>query len=350
MTASGLRRPPVFVIAGHWSAFTAVLLLAACATQRPAPTTVGSSLPPAKATPSAPSSGPAPAKREQLPKFGGGYYKDDGPLLEVPYDLDALAEPEPRLEPLHRFANRPYSVLGQTFEPMTRLTPYKVRGIGSWYGRKFHGQPTSSGEPYDMFKLTAAHPVLPIPSYVRVTNLENGRSIVLRVNDRGPFLKNRVIDLSYAAAYRLGYHHNGSARVEVESVWPGATPSPVLVNASPTDDPIALLAMQASQASDESAEPEAAPIAPVSAALPMATEGRGGEIWLQLAAFGNASNAEAFKSRLAGELDWLPQRLTVAAGDRVWRVRAGPFSDRDAARRAADRIASAFDLRPLLVR
>lgn len=294
-----------------------------------------------------------PAKREQLPKFGGGYYKDDGPILDVPYDLDALPEPEPRLEPLHRFANRPYSVLGQNFAPLTRLSPYKTRGVGSWYGRKFHGQPTSSGEPYDMFKLTAAHPVLPIPSYVRVTNLENGRSIVLRVNDRGPFHKNRVIDLSYAAAYRLGYHNNGSAQVEVESVWPGnAAAPPLLASAGRIeDDPIALLAEQAGRSGADEDAPLPAPLAVApEPALPVTTVDRGGKVWLQLAAFGNAGNAEAFKTRLGSELGWLPQPLTVAAGDRVWRVRAGPFADRDAARRAADRIASDFDVRPLVVK
>jgi len=104
--------------------------------------------------------------------------------------------------------------MGQQFVPRTELKPYRERGHASWYGRRFHGNPTSIGEPYDMFAMTAAHPTLPIPSYVRVTNLSNGRTVVVRVNDRGPFLRRRLIDLSYAAAYKLGYVNAGSASVD----------------------------------------------------------------------------------------------------------------------------------------
>ena len=125
---------------------------------------------------------------------------------------------------MHRFANRPYTVLGRSFVPATTIEPYRARGLASWYGRKFHGQPTSTGEPYDMYGMTAAHPTLPIPSYVRVTNLSNGRTVVVRVNDRGPFHKGRLIDLSYTAAYKLGYVKRGSTQVEVESILPDEIP------------------------------------------------------------------------------------------------------------------------------
>ena len=150
----------------------------------------------------------------------GGYYKDDGPPDKVPASLALVSDASPRWEPLHRYANRPYEVFGKKYTPFTELRPYRQRGLASWYGKRFHGKPTSSGEPYDMYAMTAAHPVLAIPSYARVTNLSNGRSVVVRINDRGPFHDGRLIDLSYAAAYKLGYVGQGSARVEVEAILP----------------------------------------------------------------------------------------------------------------------------------
>jgi rare lipoprotein A len=153
----------------------------------------------------------------------GGYYKDDGPGEKPPANLDGIADATPRAEPLHKFANRPYSALGRSYTPLTAVQPFRQRGLASWYGKKFHGQKTSSGELYDMYKMTAAHPTLPIPSYVRVTRVANGKSVVVRVNDRGPFHSSRVIDLSYAAAYRLGYIQAGSAEVTLEAIVPGPT-------------------------------------------------------------------------------------------------------------------------------
>ena len=152
----------------------------------------------------------------------GGYYKDDGPPASAPSNLAAIPDARPRVEPLHKFANRPYEVFGKRYVPLASLQPFRQRGIASWYGKRFHGQKTSSGEIYDMYAMTAAHPTLPIPSYARVTNVRNGRSVVVRINDRGPFHASRIIDLSYAAAYRLGYIEAGSTEVEVEAVVPGA--------------------------------------------------------------------------------------------------------------------------------
>ena len=151
----------------------------------------------------------------------GGYYKDDGPHERPPANLDRVADAVPRVEPLHKYANRPYSALGKSYTPMTSLQPFRQRGLASWYGKRYHGQKTSSGEVYDMYAMTGAHPTLPIPSYVRVTNVANGKSVVVRINDRGPFKSDRVIDLSYVAAYKLGYIQAGQARVEVESIIPG---------------------------------------------------------------------------------------------------------------------------------
>jgi len=155
-------------------------------------------------------------------KRPGGYYKDDGPGDSA--KLAAVPDAVPRAEPLHRYANRPYEALSRKYVPLTRVSTYTQRGAASWYGKGFHGKPTSSGEPFDMYKMSAAHPILPIPSYARVTNLANGRSVVVRVNDRGPFHAGRAIDLSYAAAYKLGYVAQGSAQVQIEQIVPGGAP------------------------------------------------------------------------------------------------------------------------------
>jgi rare lipoprotein A len=151
---------------------------------------------------------------------GGGYYQDDGPEAHPPANLDKVPDPLPQVEPLASGANKPYVVLGKRYVPGTSLQTYSVRGLASWYGRKFNGARTSNGEIYDMYAMTAAHPTLPIPSYARVTRVATGKSIIVRVNDRGPFHEDRVIDLSYTAAYKLGILGPGSAEVIVESLGP----------------------------------------------------------------------------------------------------------------------------------
>ena len=177
---------------------------------------------------------PPPVK----PASSAKYYKDDGPGDGAPANLEAVPDAVPRAEPLHRFANRPYTVFGREYIPATSLRPYKERGIASWYGRKFHGEKTSNGEIYDMYAMTAAHPTLPLPSYARVTNVATGKSVVVRVNDRGPFLHDRVIDLSFAAATKLGIAQKGSGEVEVEAIIPiesaalaAAVPLPAVASA-----------------------------------------------------------------------------------------------------------------------
>lgn len=157
------------------------------------------------------------------PQSGGGYYLDDGPGRPDPQRVAQLMsqpDPIPKDEPLRARANRPYEVMGQKYVPMTERRPYRQQGVASWYGQRFHGKATSIGEPYDMYSMTAAHPTLPLPSYVRVTRLDTGRSVIVRVNDRGPFLRGRLIDLSYLAATKLGYVGQGHAKVEVELIDP----------------------------------------------------------------------------------------------------------------------------------
>ncbi len=148
----------------------------------------------------------------------GGYYLDDGPGENPPLNLDQVPDAVPRAEKLHPYANQPYAALGQRFVPNVDARDYRARGVASWYGKRYHGKPTASGEIYDMYRMTAAHPNLPIPSFARVTNLDNKKSVIVRINDRGPFKRDRLIDLSYVAAYKLGYVVQGSAEVEVEAL------------------------------------------------------------------------------------------------------------------------------------
>src|SRR5215470_356115 len=218
----------------------ASFLLAACSTT-PKPS------PPAAPAGSAPAPTPKP-----------GYYKDDGPGESPPANLDSIPDAQPRPEALHRFANRPYTVFGREYVPATSLRPYKERGVASWYGRKFHGEKTSNGETYDMYAMTAAHPTLPLPSYARVTNVATGKSVVVRVNDRGPFLHDRVIDLSYAAAERIGIAQKGSGEVEVEAILP--SPPPAIVASAPLPPVVVPESAPASAARPPS---EPAPTVPV---------------------------------------------------------------------------------------
>jgi rare lipoprotein A len=267
---------------------------------------------------SAPQREPAKASVSPNP---GGYYKDDGPGDNPPANLDAIAEAVPRLEPLNRFANRPYTVFGRDYVPATSLRAYKERGIASWYGRKFHSQKTASGEIYDMYAMTAAHPTLPLPSYARVTNVATGKSVIVRVNDRGPFHPGRVIDLSYAAAYRIGIAQKGSGEVEVESILPGDAP-PLIA---------------------------AAPLPPVaeSDALPgasMAVAPEAGGYVVQLGAFANNANAQNFVVNLANQTAGLSVEPKVRQADGLFRVVVGPYPTRDEAKRSADRLREALGL------
>ena len=266
----------------------------------------------------------APPKepRPPLPSSkGGGYYKDDGPGENPPANLASIPDAVPRLEPLHRFANRPYSVFGVNYVPATSLRPYKERGIASWYGRMFHNQKTAIGETYDMYAMTAAHPTLPLPSYARVTSLATGKSVVVRVNDRGPFHPGRVIDLSYAAAERIGIAQKGSGEVEVESILP--TGAPPTVAAAPLP-PVA------------AAEATAAP------ALPVASE-TGGYV-VQLGAFANNANAQTFVASVANQTAGLGVEAKVRQSDGWFRVFVGPYTTRDDAARSAERLRAALGL------
>jgi rare lipoprotein A len=225
---------------------------------------------------------------------------------------------------------------------MTTLQPYRARGVASWYGRRYHGKPTASGEPYDMYAMTAAHPTLPIPSYARVTNLANGRSVVVRVNDRGPFLGDRLIDLSYTAAYKLDLIAAGSGLVEVESIIPGGTTEATQVAAAP---PVpagagpAPAAVTASASAHEISPPSPSPI-------PM--DGSTGRVYLQLGAFASRDNAESYLTRLKLEVEWLADRLHLFPRDGLYRVHAGPYASPLEARQIADRIGQDLGIKPVM--
>jgi rare lipoprotein A len=311
----------------------ATVLLAACGSQPPRPID------------ETPTAAPVPTVKP-VTKRGGGYYLDDGPGDNEPPPevLAAIPDAVPRLEPLHKFANKPYTVLGKDYTPMKTRDRYQATGIASWYGKKFHGQKTSSGEPYDMYAMTAAHPTLPIPSYARVTSAATGKSVIVRVNDRGPFLHNRIMDLSYAAAWKLGYAGNGSAKVTVELLHPTDSDTLIATAPAPTPAPPAEAAAAA-----PAPKPDPAPLAAAGGAAPAPVPSAAPGAYIQLGAFGNPDNAEAFRSHMARELDWLADRLRLEAGGNVMRVQAGPFRDRAEADSHAEKIRAAIGIKPTVV-
>ena len=266
-----------------------------------------------------------PSKAASSAPRPGAYYKDDGPAATIPPDIDQIPDAQPRNEPLHRFANRPYNVFGVDYKPMTSVSALRQRGIASWYGRKFHGQKTAIGEVYDMFAMTAAHPTAPLPSFARVTHARSGRSVVVRINDRGPFHAGRIVDLSYVAAHRLGIAQGGSGEVEFELLQP-----PYLSVAQQTVTPAAVPVVPV------------VPVAPqVSPALPPPDSGLAREYFVQLGAFGNFANAQAFQQRMATELNTLPRVQQI---DSLYRVRLGPFLTRNDAVVARDQARSVLSI------
>ncbi|AVP96720.1 septal ring lytic transglycosylase RlpA family lipoprotein [Ahniella affigens] len=224
---------------------------------------------------------------------------DRGPA--IPPDVSAVPDAVPTPEPLSVYGNRtPYVVLGRKYEVLPSSKGYRERGIASWYGEKFHGRLTSNRESYDMYKMTAAHKTLPLPTYARVTNLENGRTVVLRINDRGPFHENRLIDLSYAAAVKLGIHIKGTGMVEIEALDPD---HPDLADLPPPPPPA------------------------------------GHTLFVQVGAYGSRDNARAMADRLEGLgfKDVFLDRVHTG-GELLHRVRIGPLTQVE----DADRIIAAL--------
>lgn len=275
----------------------ALALIAGCASHKPRQDT------------SAPSSGSgsrsgtvSETSRPQAERYRDEH---DGGPAQPAVDVSTLVEPTPKAEPRARYGNNPnYSVLGKDYRVVSDSRGYVERGIASWYGNKFHGYMTSSLEPYDMYQFSAAHKTLPLPTYARVTNLENGKSVVVRINDRGPFHENRLIDLSYAAAVRIGIWPKGTGLVEVRAIDPSrpdATPAPL---------PKTVTAQAASA-----------------------------RIYLQLGAFGDRANADRVASAARkGGIDQVDVEAADVNGRTVHRVRVGPLADVAAADALTPRI------------
>ena len=232
-----------------------------------------------------------------------------------PRDLASIPDAVPQAEPRSRYGNpETYEVFGKKYRVMKSARGHVERGLASWYGPGFHAERTSSGEPYDMYSMTAAHKTLPIPSYVRVTHLGNGRSIVVRVNDRGPFVGNRIIDLSYTAAYKLGMIGTGTAPVEIRVLQPG----------------------DASSGRATAATPVAPPSAPTPAATPAPSPAQAVDTpslgissrFLQTGSFGSRPNAEAMTRRLAQSGIRNAVIREARIGERVvYRVQVGPLDN-----------------------
>ena len=318
----------------------------------------------------------------------GGYYKDDGPEANPPANLDKVPDAVPKIEPLASGANKPYKVFGRAYSPDVSGGPYKVQGRASWYGKKFHGNSTSNGERYDMYAMTAAHTTLPIPSYVRVTRVSTGKSVVLRINDRGPFHSDRIIDLSYVAAYKLGMLGPGSSEVLVERIMPDqirnwqpqnsstmladqtpATPVSIPVTTIAATTPAAPSVLSSAPAAPARTSPsEPTPLDPPPAArsqpdtepstrpspdniaLDQARPVPGASMFLQLGAFSDPAKAHSLAAQVTQKL---PSGLNAPvlvdrSANNLYRVRIGPFASRDAAVQALTPVQNSTGVAPSL--
>ena len=314
------------------------MYLVACGGQK----TVKSTVKPAPAPPTSVSKpAPVPAPVLASPPIeasggskSGGYYLDDGPGANPPQDIDSIPNAVPKKEPLLDRSNKPYKALGEVYTPMTRYQPYKVSGVASWYGKRYHGKKTSSGEVYDMYSMSAAHPTLPLPSYVKVTNPANGRFVVVRVNDRGPFKHDRVIDLSYAAAYKLRFSTQGSTLVEVEAIDSSVATS----YAQPAKAPTVAIATPVT--------------APVSNVSPNSSNANGSALiqyFIQAGAFKNQTNADALMKKVQG-LD-IEQNAGINSeyNNGLYRLKLGPYASRQEADQVAATIRAKLNTSAIII-
>jgi rare lipoprotein A len=298
---------------------------------------------------------------------GGGYYKDDGPGSNIPTNLEDTPNAVPRIEQ-HTKANfRPYTAFGRKYVPVSENSAYREAGTASWYGRKFHGKKTANGETYDMYAMTAAHPTLPLPSYARVTRAGTGKSVIVRINDRGPFHSSRIIDLSYVAAAKLGLIGPGSGKVIVEAITnedirngryaPGvvpdlprpephmtasaaarmeqATPDALQALADQTAESASLPAAASTLARADTLEPEDGQARHAPEPIASGT----GSVYLQFGAFRAAQSANELASKLNARIAGLESRKAlVQEGGNLYKVRIGPYASRTEAVNAANRI------------
>ncbi len=294
-----------------------------------------------------PSSGVgAPEKSTELtkPKKSGGYYLDDGPGDNPPANLDAIPDAVPRVEALLPRANKPYIALGNSYVPMTEFQPYKKRGIASWYGKRYHGQKTSAGEIYDMYTMTGAHTILPIPSYVRVTNPENQKSVIVRINDRGPFHSDRLIDLSYAASYKLGLAGKGSGIVDVEAIdarsyvqnTPALAPNKDVATVDTSS--IVTEPLKVEKISD-----------PVAMDTVVVNSPPANGVFVQVGAFKSADNAGLLSKKITSQnlVENAPVNSWYNQG--IYRVRIGPYATRAEAEVIAAKVKKALGVNTYII-
>jgi rare lipoprotein A len=283
-------------------------------------------------------------------------HKDGAPWWDV--DVSRIPDAVPTLHTGPYKAN-PYTVLGKTYFPLSDSASYNQTGTASWYGTKFHGQNTANGEVYDLYGMSAAHKTLPLPSYVRVTNLDNNRTVILRVNDRGPFYSDRIIDLSYAAAKKLGYAEIGTARVKVEGIDPGqywaqrGKPAPLMLDqpqvaiSGPTARPQpAAPVITASAGTIEQWTPppqqHAAPVSPVPIDAKKNASGQVSGLFLQVGAFANPDAAELLRSKLSGMVRAPVFVSSIARNQQtLYRVRMGPVDTPGEAQQLQNSVRSA---------
>jgi len=299
----------------------------------------------------------------------------DGPGANPPPDLASVADAEPRIETIRPSGpNKPYQALGRDYVPSAADAPFVERGLASWYGRKFHGQRTANGEIFDMYAMTAAHPTLPIPSYARIRNPANGRVVIVRINDRGPFHAGRIVDLSYVAALKLDLLR-GVAPVELERIssdeiragtWRREGDGATRMAAARTSvTPIAPVTPVAPIAPVVAVVPDPAPVdvamaapAPASTTIvsetappvrPSSDAGRG--FWIQIGAFRERDGAQSFQRHVGADNDagWLAPLLTTFVDAALFRVQAGPYASRDEAEGAATRVRGALGIVPVIV-
>lgn len=285
-------------------------------------------------------------------KKSGGYYLDDGPGDNPPANIEAIPDAVPRVEPLLSRANKPYVALGNSYMPMTTFQPYKKRGVASWYGKRYHGQKTSAGEVYDMYGMTGAHPVLPLPSYVRVTNPDNQKTVIVRINDRGPFHSDRLIDLSYAASYKLGLVGKGSGIVDVEAIDArkyGQNPPLDLVQKTVTPAESSTVIVEPLKTAETQA-PSEIKNSPAQSTMKdklIVPEVPG--TFVQVGAFKSADNAELLSRNITGQnlVENTPVNSWYNQG--MYRVRIGPYANRAEAELAAAKVKKALGLNTYII-
>ncbi|MBM7061399.1 septal ring lytic transglycosylase RlpA family protein [Pseudomonas sp. UL073] len=304
----------------------------------------------------------APTPTQSTAISGPGDYnrphRDGAPWWDVDVSRIPDAVPMPHYG---AYKANPYTVLGQTYYPLAESRSYKAVGTASWYGTKFHGQATANGEKYDLYGMSAAHKTLPLPSYVRVTNLENNKSVILRVNDRGPFYSDRIIDLSFAAAKKLGYAEVGTARVKVEGIdpqqWWAQQGKPVpLVLAQPQmaqvkPQPVAQIASAPVEQYTPPPQQHAAAVLPVQMDSKKNASAGASGLYLQVAAFANPDAAELLKAKLSETVAAPVFISSVVRNQQILhRVRMGPIGTQGEAQQLQDSVRLANLGQPTLVR